>query len=143
VLFRIIYCSHSRIEGSEQQITAGIESILQDSRTNNEEQDITGALFFDGRSFAQVLEGPRSSLDAVYAKICQDHRHTDVLLLEDDRIVERDFWNWTMAYIDADSILPEFGRLRFDQSHRNSVGFAAEIVALLKTAVDTYSSAIS
>jgi hypothetical protein len=64
--------------GVTARIAIEIESLLECSRRNNAANDITGALLFDGRAFAQVLEGPRSSVEAVYAKIVNDPRHSNV-----------------------------------------------------------------
>ena len=61
--------------------SAEIEQIGEQSQANNERLGLTGLLMASGGMFYQVLEGPADAVDQVYAKIQQDSRHTDLLLL--------------------------------------------------------------
>ena len=141
MIFRIVYCSRSLISGSAQHVEAEIESLLSVSRKNNALNNITGALLFNGEAFAQILEGPRSAVELVYAKICVDSRNRDVILLENAEVPERVFMNWAMAYSDVEAISSTFGGLSFDTILMDPRGRASEIVFLLQTLVNTYSGA--
>jgi hypothetical protein len=44
-----------------------------------------------------VLEGGRDAINALYAKILRDDRHTDVVLLHYEEISERHYAGWTMG----------------------------------------------
>ena len=50
--------------------------ILQSSRKNNPHLKITGLLITRDDRFLQFLEGPESSVDAIYERITNDSRHT-------------------------------------------------------------------
>jgi hypothetical protein len=99
-LVQIVYCSRSLLKGTAE-ISAGIADILAVSHRNNARDEITGALFFNGRWFAQTLEGRPLALANRYAQILRDKRHTDICLLQHDYIPERCFNGWTMAYLDG------------------------------------------
>jgi hypothetical protein len=127
------------ISGSAQHVESEIESLLSISRKNNAAYDITGALLFNGDAFAQILEGPRSAVESVYAKICVDSRNQDVILLENGQVPERVFMNWAMAYSDVETASSTFGGLNFDSILIDPRGRASEMVFLLQTLVNTYS----
>nr|WP_255526443.1 BLUF domain-containing protein [Clavibacter sp. VKM Ac-2872] len=50
----------------------------------------------------QVLEGPHDAVEAVYATIEADPRHTDVRLLLDEEIPARQFPQWSMGFRTVD-----------------------------------------
>jgi hypothetical protein len=47
----------------------------------------------------QVLEGQRSAVNRLYARILADRRHKDVELLIYEEISERRFGQWAMAHV--------------------------------------------
>ena len=73
-----------------------LDSILVQSKRNNEKNQITGALICRSDLYLQYLEGPAHKIDFVYSKIKLDSRHTDVKLLEDTQSKRRLFSNWAM-----------------------------------------------
>ena len=73
-----------------------LDSILVQSKRNNEKNQITGALICRSDLYLQYLEGPAHKIDFIYSKIKLDGRHTDVKLLEDARSKRRLFSNWAM-----------------------------------------------
>ncbi|GAA3697345.1 hypothetical protein GCM10022268_04810 [Sphingomonas cynarae] len=82
---------HSRSTGR-----ADLGAIMASSKRNNGIDGITGVLFHDGRSYLQVLEGPASSIATTYDRICADPRHTDITVISDQVIEDRDFAYWSM-----------------------------------------------
>ena len=100
-LSRLVYYSRNRVEGGPQHLTDTIASILAKSRVNNQLVGVTGALMFNAGCFAQVLEGGRDAVEAVFERIQQDERHDSVILLELSEIDERRFPNWSMGYVGA------------------------------------------
>jgi hypothetical protein len=102
-LCRIVYCSRSLLKGSRSDIEAQIRTILAKARTNNQETGLTGALTFNERCFAQVLEGADDDLEPLYEKIRRDPRHTDVKILAQSNPARRLFPSWSMAYVDSPS----------------------------------------
>ena len=73
-----------------------LDRILEQSKRNNEKNQITGALICRSDLYLQYLEGPAHKIDFIYSKIKLDNRHTDVKLLEDTRSKRRLFANWAM-----------------------------------------------
>ena len=73
-----------------------LDSILVQSKRNNEKNQISGALICRSDLYLQYLEGPAHKIDFIYSKIKLDNRHTDVKLLEDSRSKRRLFSNWAM-----------------------------------------------
>ena len=64
---------------------------------NNHRRNITGALLFTERYFLQYLEGEAAVVDALYANICRDPRHTNARLLLRTPIQQRDFSRWSLG----------------------------------------------
>lgn len=72
-------------------------SILESSCRNNAADNITGMLLFHGGQFLQVLEGPKSAVEACFARIRNDERHLSVAKLLDEDLPARCFGQWSMA----------------------------------------------
>ncbi|MCU6456122.1 BLUF domain-containing protein [Sphingomonas sp. A2-49] len=77
-----------------------VSAIMASSKRNNGMDGITGVLVFDGRTFLQVLEGPEDSVAAAFDRIQADPRHTDVTVISDHAVTERDFAYWSMELRD-------------------------------------------
>ena len=95
MIVRLLYVSRS----NGPQTTTVTRSILEQARTHNAAQGITGVLCQGQGFFLQVLEGPRSAVNALYGHIAVDMRHKDVELLMFEDIEERRFSRWSMALI--------------------------------------------
>jgi len=78
---------------------ADLAQLLAQSRTANERNDVTGMLLFRNGYFLQLLEGPDAAVRAKMATIKGDPRHTKVTMLLEDLIEERQFPEWTMAFV--------------------------------------------
>lgn len=89
-----------------------VQSILEVSRKTNADLNITGALFYNGSRFIQVLEGERATLSKLLIKIAGDTRHTDFVILGFRPINERLFSSWSMTYI-SQSTINEYIMKRF------------------------------
>lgn len=99
-LFRILYCSRNLIGGIGGGQNEPILQILETARDNNRRRNVTGALLYNSGYFAQVLEGPKASIEHVFERIQRDARHGDVTVLECAGIAERDFPAWSMAHVE-------------------------------------------
>lgn len=75
-----------------------IEQILVQSRRNNSARDVTGMLLFGDGRILQILEGPADAVDALYARIEKDPRHSHCRTLMRRATSARDFGQWTMGY---------------------------------------------
>ncbi len=75
---------------------ADIDAILHQSRHNNAVDGITGLLWYRDDRFLQILEGPASSVTAVYDRIAADSRHHTLTILSDRTVAGREFGYWSM-----------------------------------------------
>ncbi len=93
MLVRLLYAS--RAVG---KIDCGaVQNIMQKSHAYNPGNGVTGILCHSDKVYMQVLEGGRDAINALYAKILRDARHTDVVLLHYEEISERHYAGWTMG----------------------------------------------
>lgn len=102
MLVRLMYASRAAKPLDQEELSA----ILRQSRQNNLPEGITGALCHSGGIFMQVLEGGRQAVNQLYLRLCQDQRHTDVLLLTYEEISERRFANWAMGQVNLGRLNP-------------------------------------
>ncbi|MEE4539550.1 MAG: BLUF domain-containing protein [Erythrobacter sp.] len=76
--------------------SATLAGILSQARRNNSANDITGALVCRQDMYIQLIEGPEEAIDALFANIRADDRHTDVELAVSAEVDERIFPEWDM-----------------------------------------------
>lgn len=107
-----------------------IERLMVDAVIHNRTHSVTGALLYDGRRFFQYIEGPADGLARVLARIEASRRHSGIEILFRGEILERHFWNWSMACRHADaSVVQRLEEARWterahphllDDAHANS-----------------------
>lgn len=98
MLRRVIYISRSLISADPQEI----EAVTSSSIRRNAEVEVTGMLWADGESFAQVLEGGSDQVGLTMDRIRNDRRHTDIEVLLDRAVLSRQFGDWSMRRAGAD-----------------------------------------
>ena len=91
-LHQLVYLSQSVRKMSLEDLNA----IQRIAKTNNEPQEVTGSLFYNGGWFLQVLEGPQATLDRLYKKIAKDPRHKNSRVLYNEPAKFRTFGRWSM-----------------------------------------------
>jgi hypothetical protein len=79
-----------------------LAELLRQCARNNERTGLTGLLLHRDGRFMQVLEGPDDAVEAVFATIAADPRHTDVRQLLDEQIASRRFPAWSMGFRSVD-----------------------------------------
>ncbi len=79
--------------GFDNSMLAGI---LMQARRNNPRNGITGALICRQDMYIQLIEGPNDAIDALFARISGDDRHTNVQVMLSEEVVERMFPDWAM-----------------------------------------------
>lgn len=94
MLYELLYSSIAAATFDE----GGVEDLLVQARARNKQCNVTGVLFFNGRKFLQLLEGPKQQVDELFAVIRDDARHSDVTVFHTGEIAERAFESWAMAY---------------------------------------------
>lgn len=103
-LIGLSYCSTAAFKGAAQGygVHEEVQRILVESRRNNTSSDVSGVLHFADGRFFQYLEGPADRVDALYAKICRDDRHTNVRRLTRRPLPRRRFGGLPMKYVSVE-----------------------------------------
>lgn len=94
-LRRLVYISHAATPAGE--IDALLDDVRQAAMRRNPRLGVTGALWYQDGCFLQALEGPTSSLEALYGVIALDARHARPLLLETSPVAQRTFPRWMLC----------------------------------------------
>jgi len=102
MLVQLLYAS--RLSEGTTAATASV--ILQQARLRNPDSGITGVLCHGDHLFLQLLEGGREQVNALFARIQRDTRHTDVTLLHYGEVTQRRFPSWTMAQTNLEKLNP-------------------------------------
>lgn len=94
-MIELIYVSRANSRFNQHQL----EQLLQNARLNNQHNDITGLLLYDGfGTFIQAIEGPVDKIDALFAKIKKDKRHSNINRIGYKHITTRSFEQWQMGF---------------------------------------------
>lgn len=95
-LASLVYGSRSALPRAGREWL--VKDIVDCAILRNSDLGITGALVYTELHFAQILEGPASSLTLLMSTIRRDNRHRDIRILSENRIASRTFAGWSMAY---------------------------------------------
>lgn len=93
-MIHLIYVSSATQEMSEDKLLF----LLEQCRSRNMKQDVTGMLLYAGEHFFQVLEGEEKDVDEIYEFIVNDARNTGNIIIQKEKILERTFPNWSMGF---------------------------------------------
>ena len=90
--------------------------ILEKSSAYNKKENITGVLCQGSGLWLQVLEGERSQVNFLYARIMADRIHRNVEMLSMEEITHRRFGQWSMAlvYLSKDDPMVQMAHPEFD-----------------------------
>jgi hypothetical protein len=103
-LTRLVYVSTVAISRETGHFRTEIADIMAACYRNNGPAGITGVLVHDRGCFVQLLEGPKAAVDGIYARICEDTRHTAITQVFYEPAGERLFGDWAMAFANAGDI---------------------------------------
>jgi hypothetical protein len=98
MVYFLLYVSSAKKLFSRNEL----DEILAISRKNNTAVDVSGILLYKDGNLMQLLEGAQPEVTALYGRIGQDPRHTDLTLIWDGVEEERQFPSWSMAFRDLD-----------------------------------------
>jgi hypothetical protein len=93
-LQQFLYVSRMSADYPLTEIVRAISS----SRRNNNRNNISGILYFDGEFFCQYLEGETSAIHALLVKIVADNRHYEMQVLIDRPTAARIFRSWHLGF---------------------------------------------
>ncbi len=95
-VFQLVYISSP----VRDQTADELMRLLEQSRRDNIDMEITGLLLYRPGMFMQVLEGEQPVVRKLYARIERDVRHRDVTVVWSGQVALRRFADWTMAFRD-------------------------------------------
>ena len=109
--------------------------ILEKSKSHNKKENITGILCQGSGLWMQVLEGERSTVNALYSRIMADRNHRNVELLSMEEITTRRFGEWSMAlvYLSKDDPLVKMSHPEFDPYSASAKDAISILDELIKT----------
>ena len=120
-------------------IEPNVARILAKSRINNRRDGLVGVLYFGDSCFFQCLEGTESAVDALYARLQSDTRHTDIKLLSHKRITALSYADWAMKFVpiekEMNRLLKEGGYKSFDP-YQFDEQMIRKTMALLQASTD-------
>jgi len=96
---RLGYVSHPLIPPDSAEMGA----IRRVAASNNAAQGLTGALYFDGEVFFQVLEGEAAAVGEMLGRVRRDPRHREMRIVERSGASERLFAGAPMKLVDGRS----------------------------------------
>lgn len=116
------------VSGAAEKFTPqSLEELLAQCRERNAADSLTGLLLYHDGNFLQTLEGEKDKVEACFARIEKDPRHTGCILLHAAEIEARSFADWNMAYVAFDQ-LDERGRRGFrDLLELSAAGNAGQL----------------
>ena len=110
-------------------------ALLEQSRSSNEQDGLTGVLVYRDDRFLQLLEGPDDVVRERMRVIEADDRHGTIRVLLEDEIEERQFPDWTMGFVmtdNGDVQIPGYRRTFDDiDSNRSTSGSLPALRALI------------
>lgn len=125
-----MYVSRVNVHGPD--LGQQIDSIEAVSLYRNAQLEVTGALIFAARSFAQYIEGLPSSIDFLRSTIERDGRHDQVQTILQDSISGRRFSRWQLAYRGMSSYVEKRIRAPDVQLTMNGNDSAGRLLELLR-----------
>jgi hypothetical protein len=96
-MLQLVYISAASAAFTSEALRA----LLTKARLRNSIYGVTGVLLYHHGSFLQILEGPETGVELIYASIQRDARHSNPKILNRETILRREFEDWSMGFIDA------------------------------------------
>lgn len=112
-----------------------LEIFLKEIRIKNKEQQITGLLLYNSKSFIQIIEGPKDNIHNLFEIISNDPRHYGIVKILEEKIKTRSFPDWSMGYrrlSDKESKqIPGFSNFMNSKNPENIEGCGHKVIFLL------------
>lgn len=95
---RIVYASQATYDVGPDELI----ELLSAARDRNGRAGLSGMLLYCSQSFLQLIEGEPAAIEATYARILRDDRHTNLRLLVDEEVSAPMFGDWSMGFEHVD-----------------------------------------
>lgn len=96
MFYQLTCCSEAMSDISLEDI----RELVDTSRKNNQQKNITGCLVYRSGYFVQLIEGYKTDVKELFHNIEDDIRHENVEVLNESPCQERFFSEWTMGFTD-------------------------------------------
>ena len=93
-IYQVLYHSRATQPPSETDL----RDLLAQAEDHNARHQITGLLLYSAGRYVQVLEGNQADVQALYARICRDPRHAQVVTVSEGPGPQRLFADWSMGF---------------------------------------------
>jgi hypothetical protein len=93
-LITLVYVSFESQRLSDNDLL----ELLKKARQFNQQANVTGMLLTRNGNFIQVLEGETVIVEQLFARINQDKRHKNVIVIYKAPIENRNFPSWSMGF---------------------------------------------
>ncbi len=93
-LIQLIYISSATKQLADDEL----DNMLESSIRHNQRQEVTGMLLYSDGNFMQVIEGEEAKINETYERICEDTRHRNIILVNQETISEREFESWPLGF---------------------------------------------
>ena len=130
MLMQLAYVSRALIPVDDRAML----DIARKSLRNNARLGITGALYFDGGLFYQILEGPEAVVAVMFDTIRNDPRHTDITPLCHRPIATRDFKDWSMKFVNGSANEALSAQFHYPQLAQHGCGPQGDRITALQAA---------
>jgi hypothetical protein len=130
MLTTLAYVSRSLVPAHD----VAMLDIARSSLRNNARLGVTGALYFDGTLFFQVLEGDEAVLAVLFDTIRNDPRHCDVEMVCHKPLTERQFPNWSMKFVEGQCSKTLARQFRYENLVQHGCDAQSERIAALHDA---------
>lgn len=117
MLHRILYLS----DATPGMDTAALRRLVSKAQIANRRQDLTGVLAIGNGTFAQVLEGRAEVVEALLARIAEDPRHHNIVVLSREEIQSRCFDRWAMELLFDESLHETLAAIRLGTAPARSL----------------------
>lgn len=93
--YAISYVSTAHKDLQEHEI----DDIMVETSKQNNDKNITGILLYNERNFFQLLEGEKETVESLYEKIKQDHRHKDIIQILEKPVYKSAFDGYLTDFV--------------------------------------------
>jgi len=97
-LYRLMYVSDQVAE-----TCCDMGALMEDAKLYNKSHGVTGALWYDGSRFLQLLEGDKAAINSVFRRIANSRYHRDIDVLCFSEVEDRIYKDWAMSYFGSES----------------------------------------
>lgn len=95
-MWRTIFYVSSSIKDLSQ---TEIEVMMNDTKKQNDLNNITGIFMHSDKNFFQIIEGKNEDIEILYKKIKQDPRHFNIIKIFDNYIDNPQFSTFHKSYV--------------------------------------------